>query len=95
MVVLPLPVGPVARKSPCGFSTKRDNNVERSASETAAVASQAARSAGQANVIYISDKTRVVGELERVLKSGDLLLTMGAGDVVRLGEAYLAGGGGG
>jgi UDP-N-acetylmuramate-alanine ligase len=42
-------------------------------------------------VIYISDNTRVVGELERLLKSGDLLLTMGAGDVVRLGEAYLAG----
>jgi len=37
----------------------------------------------------------VVGELERVLKSGDLLLTMGAGDVVRLGEAYLAGSSGG
>ena len=62
---------------------------------TGDLVAHAARSAGQANVIYISDKTRVVGELERVLKSGDLLLTMGAGDVVRLGEAYLAGGGGG
>ena len=62
---------------------------------TGDLVAQAARSAGQANVIYISDKTRVVGELERVLKSGDLLLTMGAGDVVRLGETYLAGGGGG
>ena len=62
---------------------------------TGDLVAQAARSAGQENVIYISDKTRVVGELERVLKSGDLLLTMGAGDVVRLGETYLAGAGGG
>jgi len=46
-------------------------------------------------VIYISDKKRVVGELEKVLKSGDLLLTMGAGDVVRFGETYLAGAAGG
>ena len=62
---------------------------------TGDLVAQAARSAGHPAVIYISDKTRVAGELERVLKSGDLLLTMGAGDVVRLGEAYLAGAGGG
>ena len=62
---------------------------------TGDLVAQAARSAGHPAVIYISDKTRVAGQLERVLKSGDLLLTMGAGDVVRLGEAYLAGAGGG
>jgi UDP-N-acetylmuramate--alanine ligase len=59
------------------------------------IVARAARHAGHANVLYVPDKTRVVGELERVLKSGDLLLTMGAGDVVRLGEAYLAGASGG
>jgi UDP-N-acetylmuramate--alanine ligase len=58
---------------------------------TGDLVAQAARSAGHPAVIYISDKTRVASELESVLKSGDLLLTMGAGDVVRLGEAYLAG----
>jgi UDP-N-acetylmuramate--alanine ligase len=62
---------------------------------TGELVAQAARSAGHPAVLYISDKKRVVGELEKVLKSGDLLLTMGAGDVVRLGEAYLAGAGGG
>lgn len=62
---------------------------------TGEVVALAARYAGHANVLYVSDRTRVVGELERVLKSGDLLLTMGAGDVVRLGEAYLAGASGG
>ena len=62
---------------------------------TGDLVAQAARRAGHADVIYVSEKTRVVGELERVLKSGDLLVTMGAGDVVRLGEAYLAGTSGG
>jgi UDP-N-acetylmuramate--alanine ligase len=62
---------------------------------TGEIVARAARHAGHANVLYVPDKTRVVGELERVLKSGDLLLTMGAGDVVRLGEAYLAGASGG
>lgn len=62
---------------------------------TGEVVALAARHAGHANVLYVPDKTRVAGELERVLKSGDLLLTMGAGDVVRLGEAYLAGASGG
>jgi UDP-N-acetylmuramate--alanine ligase len=62
---------------------------------TGVVVALAARHAGHANVLYVPDKTRVAGELERVLKSGDLLLTMGAGDVVRLGEAYLAGSSGG
>jgi len=58
---------------------------------TGEIVAGAARHAGHANVLYISDSKQVTGELERILKSGDLLLTMGAGDVVRLGEAYLAG----
>jgi UDP-N-acetylmuramate--alanine ligase len=62
---------------------------------TGDLVAEAARRVGHANVLYVPDKTLVVGELERVLKSGDLLLTMGAGDVVRLGEAYLAGSSGG
>ena len=46
-----------------------------------------------ASVVYVAEKTRVVDELEKLLEPGDLLLTMGAGDVVRLGEEYLAAGG--
>jgi UDP-N-acetylmuramate-alanine ligase len=30
--------------------------------------------------------------LDELLRPGDVLLTMGAGDVVRLGESWLAGG---
>ncbi|HLN57961.1 MAG TPA: UDP-N-acetylmuramate--L-alanine ligase, partial [Thermoanaerobaculia bacterium] len=58
---------------------------------TGELVAQAARNAGHANVIYVPDKEEVIGELERVLRPGDLLVTMGAGDVVRLGEAYLGG----
>ena len=52
---------------------------------------QAAKEAGHRNLIYIADKKKVSERLERLLKPGDLLLTMGAGDVVRFGEGYLAG----
>jgi len=49
----------------------------------------AARSAGHADTVYIPEKTKVVDRLEELLGSGDLLLTLGAGDVVKLGEEYL------
>jgi UDP-N-acetylmuramate--alanine ligase len=52
---------------------------------------RAAKEAGHRNLAYISDKKRVADRLERLLKPGDLLLTMGAGDVVKFGEGYLAG----
>jgi UDP-N-acetylmuramate--alanine ligase len=51
----------------------------------------AAREAGHRNLMYLSEKKSVVDRLERLLRPGDLLLTMGAGDVVRFGEGYLAG----
>jgi UDP-N-acetylmuramate--alanine ligase len=52
---------------------------------------QAAKEAGHRNLIYIADKKKVSERLEKLLKQGDLLLTMGAGDVVKFGEGYLAG----
>lgn len=57
---------------------------------TGELVAQAARAAGQENVVYLSDRNRVHDELEKLLQGGDLLLTLGAGDVVRFGEAYLA-----
>jgi UDP-N-acetylmuramate--alanine ligase len=42
-------------------------------------------------VLYVEEKSKVPRELERVLASGDLLVTLGAGDVGRLGESYLTG----
>jgi len=50
---------------------------------------EAARRAGHAKVIYTPEKTRVVDCLEQTLQPGDLLVTLGAGDVVKFGEEYL------
>jgi UDP-N-acetylmuramate--alanine ligase len=50
---------------------------------------KAARAAGQANVTYLPEKKSVIPELKKSLKPGDVLLTLGAGDVVRFGEEFL------
>jgi UDP-N-acetylmuramate--alanine ligase len=49
----------------------------------------AAREAGHPDAVYLTDKKEVVASVARLLKPGDLLLTMGAGDVVRFGEELL------
>jgi UDP-N-acetylmuramate--alanine ligase len=56
---------------------------------TGQLVADAAVQAGHREVVYLPDRAAVPGELEKRLKSGDLLLTMGAGDVVKLGEEYL------
>jgi UDP-N-acetylmuramate--alanine ligase len=56
---------------------------------TGELVADAARRAGHAKVIYAHEKKRVVDCLERTLEPGDLLLTLGAGDVVKFGEEYL------
>ncbi len=59
---------------------------------TGELVASAAREAGQSNVVYLPEKKTLSSELEKHLRSGDLLLTLGAGDVVRFGEQYLGGG---
>ena len=56
---------------------------------TGELVADAARRAGHANVVYTPEKKEVVDCLEQTLRPGDLLLTLGAGDVVRFGEEYL------
>jgi UDP-N-acetylmuramate--alanine ligase len=60
---------------------------------TSRLVSEAARSRGHRHVVDLDDRAAVVSRLEEDLKPGDLLVTMGAGDVNRLGEEYLAEGG--
>ena len=60
---------------------------------TGELVARAAREAGHPRVLYVAEKEKVVGELEQILSSGDLLVTMGAGDVGKLGERFLAGSG--
>jgi UDP-N-acetylmuramate--alanine ligase len=56
---------------------------------TGEIVADAARRAGHSNVIYAHEKKGVVDTLEQTLTSGDLLVTLGAGDVVKFGEEYL------
>jgi UDP-N-acetylmuramate--alanine ligase len=56
---------------------------------TGELVAEAARRAGHAKTIYTHEKARVVDCLEQTLQAGDLLVTLGAGDVVKFGEEYL------
>jgi UDP-N-acetylmuramate--alanine ligase len=56
---------------------------------TGELVADAARRAGGRDVVYLPDRGAIGKELESRLVPGDLLVTMGAGDVVRLGEEYL------
>jgi UDP-N-acetylmuramate--alanine ligase len=44
---------------------------------------------GHKDAVHISGKEQVMEHLQRTLAPGDLLLTLGAGDVWKLGEALL------
>jgi UDP-N-acetylmuramate--alanine ligase len=50
----------------------------------------AAVAVGHRCAIFLPRKEEIVAALREILKPGDLLLTMGAGDVFRLGEAFLS-----
>jgi UDP-N-acetylmuramate--alanine ligase len=41
---------------------------------------------GHKDVTYIPDKDKVVGHMLEVLRKGDLMITLGAGDVWKIGE---------
>jgi UDP-N-acetylmuramate--alanine ligase len=56
---------------------------------TGELVAEATRRAGSGAVSYVADKQEVVGHLETSLCPGDVLLTLGAGDVVKFGEEYL------
>jgi UDP-N-acetylmuramate--alanine ligase len=56
---------------------------------TGELVADAARASGSSLVTYVPEKKAVVDSLERTLCPGDVLLTLGAGDVVRFGEEYL------
>ncbi len=44
---------------------------------------------GYKNVIYIEDKNEVPDKLLELVKSGDFVITMGAGDIYKVGEKFI------
>lgn len=60
---------------------------------TSRLVSDAARARGHRNVVDVEVRSEAVPRLRGDLREGDLLVTMGAGDVNRLGEELLGAGG--
>jgi UDP-N-acetylmuramate--alanine ligase len=77
-VVLVLPIYP-AREQPIAGVTHE-------------LVVEAAHASGHRKVSGAASFPEALNTLNELLRSGDVLLTMGAGDVVRLGESWLAGG---
>ena len=48
-----------------------------------------ARQFGHRDVHYVSQKGALPAHLQSLVRPGDLVVTMGAGDVWRFGEAFL------
>ena len=56
---------------------------------TAELVAKAAVTSGHRDVTYIPDRAKVIEHLARMLRPGDLLITLGAGDVWKVGEEVL------
>jgi UDP-N-acetylmuramate--alanine ligase len=76
-VVLVLPIFPARERPVAGVS--------------AALVAAAATARGHAEVLAPASAEAALTELDRRLRPGDVLLTLGAGDVDRLGETWLEG----
>jgi len=57
--------------------------------ESASALADAVRAQGHADVRYVEDRTRIAKEIARELRSGDLVLTLGAGNVSAIGPELL------
>jgi len=56
---------------------------------TGEMVAKAAKEFGHRDVHYVEDKNVVAEFLEGIVKSGDMLITLGAGDVYKIGEKFL------
>jgi len=53
------------------------------------IVANAARKLGHKQVIYIQNKNEVVMKLHDIVKKGDLIITIGAGDIWKVGESFI------
>lgn len=56
---------------------------------TGKLISDTAEQYGHKNVIYVEDKADVTNTLKEISKSGDIIITMGAGDIYKYGEEFV------
>ena len=56
---------------------------------TGELIANAARQYGHKEVYYVEDKRTVAGFLKGIVKKGDIVITMGAGDIWKYGEVFL------
>ncbi len=56
---------------------------------TGELIANAARDFGHKQVHYIADKTKVPAFLASIVRSGDIVITMGAGDIWKFGEEFI------
>ncbi|REL24263.1 UDP-N-acetylmuramate--L-alanine ligase [Rhodohalobacter sp. SW132] len=56
---------------------------------TGKLISDTAKQYGHRNVHYMKDKTALPGKLKEIVKDGDIVITMGAGDIYRYGEQFV------
>jgi len=57
---------------------------------TAEVLWESVRKHGQKDAVYIAEREAIVGHLLKTAREGDIVLTLGAGNVWQVGEAFLA-----
>jgi UDP-N-acetylmuramate--alanine ligase len=56
---------------------------------TGGLIANAAKQFGHKEVHYVVDKTKVPPFLRSITKDGDIVITMGAGDIWKFGEQFL------
>ncbi len=56
---------------------------------TGELVADAARSLGHRQVVYIPEKDNVTEYLKSIIRKGDMVITMGAGDIWKVGEALM------
>jgi UDP-N-acetylmuramate--alanine ligase len=57
---------------------------------TGELITEAAKKFGHRNVIYIKDKNEIPAKLMEIKKEGDIIITMGAGDIWKFGEQFVS-----
>ena len=58
---------------------------------TGELIANAAKDFGHKQVHYVPDKTKIPAFLASIARKGDMIITMGAGDIWKFGEAFIAG----